>query len=317
MLRYLVLRLLRWTSAFLLVLFVAYAMMYYGAGDPIKRMFFDQDDLAVDSVALARIREHYGLDDPFPRQFANYLTRLAHGDMGRSIRADRPVADMIRVALPISFQLGLVATLFSTLIGIPLGVLAALRQNRRTDLFIVGTVTFVNAVPIFVTGPLLMLLLVLVLKVMEVPWGWDGLFSTNAILPVVVLSLAPLPILVRQTRAAVLEVQHEEYIRTARAKGLSEWRVVVGHMLRPVLMPVVTSLGLIAISLVNGSAFVEMIFGIPGFGRLTLQGLIQVDYPIILATVAVGALIVMAGNLLVDLVYPFLDPRIARGGRDG
>jgi peptide/nickel transport system permease protein len=152
---------------------------------------------------------------------------------------------------------------------------------------------------------------------MEVPWGWDGLFSTNAILPVVVLSLAPLPILVRQTRAAVLEVQHEEYIRTARAKGLSEWRVVVGHMLRPVLMPVVTSLGLIAISLVNGSAFVEMIFGIPGFGRLTLQGLIQVDYPIILATVAVGALIVIAGNLLVDLVYPFLDPRIGRGGRDG
>jgi peptide/nickel transport system permease protein len=98
----------------------------------------------VDGAALARIREHYGLDDPFPRQFANYLSRLAHGDMGRSIRADRPVADMIRVALPISFQLGLVATIVSTLIGIPLGVLAALRQNRRIDLLIVGTVTFVN-----------------------------------------------------------------------------------------------------------------------------------------------------------------------------
>jgi peptide/nickel transport system permease protein len=113
----------------------------------------------------------------------------------------------------------------------------------------------------------------------------------------------------------VLDVQLEDYIRTARAKGLPEWRVVIGHMLRPVLMPVVTSIGLITISLVNGSAFVELIFGIPGFGRLTLQGLTQVDYPVILATVAVGSLIVMVGNLIVDLIYPLLDPRISRSDR--
>jgi ABC-type dipeptide/oligopeptide/nickel transport system permease component len=315
MLTYLIVRLARWVTAFLLVLFVAYAMMYYGAGDPIKRMFFDQDDLAVDSVAMERIRDHYGLSDPFPTQFVRYLNHLAHGDMGTSIRTDRPVSRMVRVALPISFQIGLLATIVSTMIGIPLGVLAALRQNRRTDVLIVGLVTFVNAVPIFVSGPLLMLLLVGVLELMQVPWGWDGLFSTRAILPVFVLSMAPLPILVRQTRAAVLEVQLEDYIRTARAKGLPEWRVVIGHMLRPVLMPVVTSVGLITISLVNGSAFVELIFGIPGFGRLTLQGLQQVDYPVILATVAVGSMIVMVGNLLIDLIYPLLDPRIARTGR--
>lgn len=315
MVSYLIVRLVRWATAFLLVLFIAYAMMYFGAGDPIKRMFFDQDDLAVDGAALERIREHYGLNDPFPQQFANYLERLVQGDMGRSLRTDRPVANMVRVALPISFQLGLLATVISVLIGIPLGILAALRQNRRSDVLIVGIVTFVNAVPIFVSGPLLMLLLVGVLNVMEVPWGWDGLFSPRAILPVFVLSMAPLPILVRQTRAAVLDVQLEDYIRTARAKGLPEWRVVTGHMLRPVLMPVVTSIGLITISLVNGSAFVELIFGIPGFGRLTLQGLTQVDYPIILATVAVGSLIVMVGNLIVDLIYPLLDPRIARSGR--
>ena len=314
MLRYLALRLLRWVTGLLLILFVAYAMMFYGAGDPVRRMFLDQDDVSIDATALARIRAKHGLDQPLPRQFANYLVHLAEGDLGYSIRENRPVSEMVRATLPISLQLGLVATLLSTLIGIPLGVLAALRHNRRTDLLIVGVVTLFNAVPIFVTGPLLVLLLVVVLGVMDVPWGWNGLRSSQAILPVAVLALAPLPIVVRQTRAAVLEVQHEEYIRTARAKGLPEGKVVVGHMLRPVLTPVLTSIGLVLISLVNGAVFVELIFGIPGFGGLTLQGLLQVDYPIIMATILIGALIVMVGNFLVDIAYPLLDPRIARGG---
>jgi len=302
---------LRWTIGLLLILFVTYAMMFYGGGDPVKRMFLDRYDENVDDVALERIRVEYGLDEPFPQQFGNYLTRLAHGDMGQSIRERRPVTDMVRVTLPISMQLGLAATVLSTLVGIPLGVLAALRHNRRTDLLIVGIVVLGNAVPIFVTGPLLILLLVVGLSLIDVPWGWDGLFTTKAILPVLVLAAAPLPIVVRQTRAAVLEVKSEDYIRTARAKGLPEHQVVMRHMLRPVLTPVATSIGLVLVSLVNGAIFVELIFGIPGFGGLTLQGLQQVDYPVIMATVLVGSLIVMVGNFLVDLVYLLLDPRIA------
>jgi ABC-type dipeptide/oligopeptide/nickel transport system permease component len=178
----------------------------------------------------------------------------------------------------------------------------------------VGIVVFANAIPSYVMGPLLMLLFVTVLKVMNVPWGWDGLFSARAILPVAVLAMGPLPVIVRQTRAAVLDVLHEDYIRTARAKGLPEFQVVTRHKLRPVLTPVATSIGLILVSLVNGAIFVEFIFGIPGFGGLTLQGLEQVDYPVIMATVMIGALIVMIGNFLVDLAYPLLDPRVARRG---
>jgi peptide/nickel transport system permease protein len=220
---------------------------------------------------------------------------------------------MVRATLPISLQLGLVATGIATVVGIPLGALAASRHNTRTDYSIVASVIAFNAVPVFVTGPLLMLLFVVVLDLMNVPWGWDGLFSTKAILPVAVLTFVPLPIIVRQTRAAILEVRAEDYIRTARAKGLPERDVVFGHMLRPVLLPVITSIGLVAITLVNGAIFVELIFGIPGFGGLTLQGLQQVDYPVIMATVLIGSLIVMTGNLLVDLAYPLLDARVARG----
>lgn len=314
MIQYLAVRLLRWVTGLLVILFVTYAMMFYGAGDPIKRMFLDQDDIVADQVALDRLRARYGLDDPLPQQFTNYLLQLAQGDFGQSIREKRPVADMVRSTLPISMQIGLVATCLSALVGIPLGIMAATRHNSRTDHLIIALVSLFNAVPIFVTGPLLILLLVVVLGVMDVPWGWDGLFTGKAILPVTVLSLAPLPIVVRQTRAAVLEVMSEDFVRTARAKGLPERDILRRHMLRPVLQPVVTAIGLILISLVNGALFVELIFGIPGFGGLTLKGLLKVDYPIIMATVLIGSLIVMVGNLLVDLAYPLLDPRVTRSG---
>jgi ABC-type dipeptide/oligopeptide/nickel transport system permease component len=147
---------------------------------------------------------------------------------------------------------------------------------------------------------------------MDVPFGWKGIFNTQVILPVAVMALGPLPTIVRQTRAAMLEVITDDYIRTARAKGLPERIVILRHMLRPVMIPVVTSLGMIMMSLVNGALFVELIFNIPGFGKLTVQGLQQVDYPIIMAVVLIGTLIVMVSNLLVDLLYPLLDPRITR-----
>jgi ABC-type dipeptide/oligopeptide/nickel transport system permease component len=220
---------------------------------------------------------------------------------------------MVRNRLPISMQIGLVATLFSVMIGLPLGVLAAFHHNRWIDQSIVGSSVFVNAIPIFVTGPLLLLFFVLVLDVMDVPFGWKGIFDSQVILPVVILALGPLPTIIRQTRAGILDVFREDYIRTAKAKGLTQWLIVTRHMLRPVLIPVATAVGLILISLVNGALFVELIFNIPGFGKMTVQGVRQVDYPVIMASVLVGAMIVMVGNLLVDLAYPLLDPRITRG----
>ncbi|MCE7983516.1 MAG: ABC transporter permease [Caldilinea sp. CFX5] len=314
MITYLATRALRWITGLLLVLFVSYAMMFYGAGDPIRRMFIDlrEGSMTVSDEMVEKIRAKYGLDQPFPVQFANYVKNLLQGDFGNSIREKRAVLTMIQVRLPISMQIGLVATIMAALIGIPLGVLAALKHNQWIDTLVVGMTVFLNAVPLFVTGPLLLVLLVLVLQVMDVPFGWKGIFNTQVILPVAVMALGPLPTIVRQTRAAMLEVITDDYIRTARAKGLPERIVIMRHMLRPVMIPVVTSLGMIMMSLVNGALFVELIFNIPGFGKLTVQGLQQVDYPIIMAVVLVGTLIVMVSNLLVDLIYPLLDPRITR-----
>ncbi len=314
--RYLLVRVVRWSTGLLLVLFVTYALMFYGAGDPVRRMFVETTSGGVyqDPAMMEAIRRQYGLDKPFPEQYANYLKRLSQGDLGRSIRESRGVNRMVQVRLPISMQLGLLATFIAAVTGIPLGIVAALKHNRLLDNLIVGLAVFVNAVPVFVTGPLLLIFFVLVLKVMDVPFGWNGLFNKQVILPLVVMSMGPLPTLIRQTRAAVLEVIGEDYIRTARAKGLPEQIIIFRHMLRPVLIPVVTSLGFIMIGLVNGALFVETIYNIPGFGQLTYQGLTTVDYPIIMAVVLIGTLIVMVGNLLVDLTYPILDPRVTHQG---
>lgn len=311
---YLFWRIIRWITGLAIVLFVVYAMMYYGGGDPIKRMFLESDQAAQiqDSKVEELLREKYGLDQPFIVQFRNYVVNLFQGDWGRSIRLDqdRQVWDMVKARMPISMQMGLAATVLIALVGIPLGILASLYHNRWLDRVIVGSVTFVNAIPIFVTGPMLIYFFVLVLGVMDVPYGWHGLFSTKTILPLVVIVLAPLPIVIRQTRAAMLEVMSNDYVRTAHAKGLPERIVIFRHMFRVVMTPVVTSLGLIMITLVNGSLFVELIFGIPGFGLLTVQGIQLVDYPIIMAVTIIGTLIIFVSNFLVDIVYPLLDPRV-------
>ena len=315
MLSYVIVRTIRWGSGLLLVLLMTYAMMFYGAGDPVKRMFneMSQGGAVFDKATQDALRKELGLDKPFHEQFINYLVKLSQGNLGISIRERRPVNDMVRVRLPISIQLGLMATFLAGIIGVPLGVLAALKHNGWADTSIVGSTVFVNAVPVFVTGPLLLIFFVLVLDIMDVPFGWKGPFNKQVILPLILMTLAPLPVVIRQTRAALLEVMGEDYIRTARAKGLTERMIVMRHMLRPVMLPVVTSMGIIMIGLVNGALFVETIFNIPGFGQLTYQGLTQVDYPVIMGVVLIGTVIVMAGNLIVDLAYPLLDPRITAG----
>lgn len=313
MIGYLIVRLVRWIVGLSIILFVTYAMMYYGVGDPIRRMFMSSGESSAwaDERMIEELREKYHLDEPFPQQFKRYMTNLLHGDLGVSI-ADysRPVWHMVKAKLPISMQLGLAATALMSVVGIPLGVVAALYHNRWVDSGIIGSIALVNAIPQFVSGPLLMLFLVLVLGIMEVPYGWKGIFHQQVILPVVVLAFGGIQTVIRQTRAGMLEVIQSDYIRTARAKGLPERMVILRHMLRPVMTPVVTSIGLIMITMVNGAIYIETVFNIPGFGQLTVAGLHHADYAVIMATVLIGTLIVLASNLLVDLVYPLLDPRI-------
>ena len=310
---FLLMRLLRWTAGLFLILFVTYGMMYYGAGDPIRMMFIQGEDFDTeDEVVMRALRAKYGLDQPFLAQFGNYLNKLVQGDWGRSIRlqVDRPVLEIVQFRLPISMQLGFAAMLIASVVGVGLGVVAALYHNRWLDRLIVSTVLFVTSISIFLIAPMFLLLLVLILKWIDVPHGWNGLFHIDAALPVAVISIGPLPGIVRQTRSAMLEVKCQQYVTTARAKGLSESRIILRHMLRPVLTPVVTTVGLIMIALINGSLFVELIYNIPGFGLLTIEGIRKVDYPIIMAVAVVGALIIFVSNFLVDMIYPILDPRV-------
>ncbi|MCY4146418.1 MAG: ABC transporter permease [Chloroflexi bacterium] len=310
---FLLIRLLRWSVGLLLILLITYAMMYYGAGDPIRMMFIQGEDFDTeDEVVMLALRKKYGLDEPFLAQFGNYMNNLLQGDWGRSIRieVDRPVLDIVRFRLPISMQLGIAATVIGAVVGIALGVWAALYHNRLLDRLIVSIVLFVNGIPSFVILPMLLLLLVLQLKLIDVPYGWNGLFHIDSALPVAVIAIGVLPIIVRQTRSAMLEVKSQQYVTTARAKGVPESRIILRHMLRPVLTPVVTALGLIMIGLVNGSLFVEYILNIRGFGLLTIEGIKKVDYPIIMAVAVVGTLIIFVSNFLVDIIYPILDPRV-------
>ena len=313
MLTYALKRLLLWIPSVLLVLLAVYALAFYGAGDPIKLIFLrEPGGIAFDPNRLAAIREATGIDRPFFEQFGDYVWRVLHFDFGNSLTSGRSVARTIAAAAPVSIQLGLLAIILTALVAIPLGVIAALNQNRAIDYAILGSALFFYAIPSYVAGPILMVLLILVLPGGTVPYGWGGLFDVRVILPLIVLSLHPIALIVRQTRSAVIEVLSEDFVRTARAKGLPARKIVTRHILRPILTPVLTQLGLIMITLVNGAVFVELVFGLPGLGRLAIQSLLNSDYPVILAVTLIASALVMVSNLVIDLAYPLLDPRAER-----
>lgn len=312
MIRYALMRLLLWIPTVLVVLLGVYALAYYGAGDPIKLIFLRAPgDVAYDPVKIEAIREQAGLNRPFIAQFGSYIWNLLQGNFGNSLISGRSVWRMVTAAMPVSLTLGVMAIILTAAVAIPLGVIAALRQNSKLDYLILGSALLFWAIPAYVAGPLLMVLLILVLPDASIPYGWGGLFDSRIILPLLVLSFQPIALIVRQTRAAVIEVLSEDFVRTACAKGVPRLQLVAKHILRPVLTPVVTQLGLIMITIINGAIFVELVFGLPGLGRLTVKALTDSDFPVVLAITLIGSFLVMISNLLVDLIYPLLDPRAA------
>ncbi len=290
------------------VMFITFTLGFYGPGDPLE--IFYNEELVSDPVITQRLRELHGLDRPFWEQFVDYFTGLLQGDWGDSISSGRPVWPAFAASMPISAQLGLASAIVLVVVGIPLGALAAVKQNTWVDYLIVFASIVVRSVPVFVLGPMLLIVLVLWLNIMNVPIGWKGIFHTNAILPVLLMAAGPLLVVVRQTRVGVIEVLSENYIRTARAKGMRERFVVWRHVLKNALTPVFTTMGLIMSGLVTGAFFVELIFGIPGFAGLGIAAFQARDYPIILGVTIIGAAIIIISNLLVDLGYGLLDPRI-------
>lgn len=306
-------RLLVAIPTFIAVLLITFTLTTISPFDPVAMMMAQYEgtlDTLATEDAIERIRDQYGLNDSFAVQFTRWVQRMVQGDLGISINGQRDVARMIIKTFPISFQLGLAGAFVTAILGIPLGCLAALKQNSWIDYTIVGGTLIFRTVPVFVLAPLLLVLFVLVLGIMKVPRGWDGLFQSKTILPIFILSLGPLPVVVRQTRQAVLEIFSMDYVRTAKMKGLQMWLIIFRHILRNALIPVVTTLGFVAEGLIVGAIFLDSIFAIPGFGGVAEAAFRGFDYPVIMGVTIVTAIMIILTNLLVDLIYPLLDPRI-------
>ena len=311
-----------------IVLFVTFTLGYFGPIDPVRAVLGEEWE---DIDRYKEVEHALGLDRPFLIQFFDYVGSIFGGDWGVSLAAyggatsDRAalegrggsffgastdVRQMILRRLGISAQLGLWALLFLIVVGIPLGILAAVKQNTMLDYIIVTSSIIASSIPAYVIGPMLLILFVIKIPIFKSVGGWKGMFSSQAILPAIILGAHPLLLIVRQTRAGIVEVLSKDFVRTARAKGLPERLVILRHMLRTAMIPVLTSLGLVTSGLLLGSLFVEQIFNIPGIGKLAIQSLLGGDHPVIMGVVLVQSVIIMTVNLLTDLLYGVLDPRV-------
>jgi oligopeptide transport system permease protein len=270
---------------------------------------FDQEQ-TLSAQVRANLDAAYGLDRPIAVQYGRYLWSLAHGDFGPSFKQrDFSVTELIARGLPVSSSLGIAAIVLALLIGIPLGIAAALWNQTSVDVGITSLVVLGIALPGFVAGPLLALLFGVYLQWLPVA-GWEDGAARYFVLPVVTLSLPVIAYVTRLTRSSLLDVFRANFIRTARARGLGRWRILSRHALRPALLPVVSYIGPAAAFVVTGSLVVETVFGLPGTGRYLVQGAINRDYTLVMGMVIVYGTLVLLLNLVTDLVYGWLDPRV-------
>ena len=294
----------------LIVSFITFALGRFGPGDPVEILMGQYADEQV----VERIREQRGLNDPIFVQYGRYLKNVVRGDFGESFKyRGRTVSELLKKKMWVSAQLNIAALFLSVSIGIPLGLFAALRQGTFWD---TGTVVFTllgQSIPVFLTAPLLLIVFALKLDILPTH-GWGGFFDTRIILPAIVMGVPGIAIITRLTRASTLEVLGQDYIRTARAKGLSEFTVQRRHILRNAMIPVITMLGFSLAGIAFTSFIVERFFGIPGIGNLFIESIFARDFPIINAVIIIGTTMFVLANLVVDLIYPWLDPRIRLGG---
>ncbi|BAS27974.1 nickel ABC transporter permease [Limnochorda pilosa] len=312
MLRYVSRRLLLAVPVLLGITFIVFAMVTFAPGDAISLMLGSE---SANPANVERLREELGLDLPWYVQYANYMNRLLHGDLGRSITYGRPVADQIAQRFPNTLLLAVSASLFALIIGLPLGVLAASRRNTVVDYASTTGAMLGVSLPNFWLG--LMLLLFFGLRLRWLPIRGIGDLSTGVwsfvshlILPSITLGAALAALLTRLTRSSVLDVLGEDFIRTSRAKGVPGRLVLFKHALRNALLPVVTTFGMQFGALLGGAVITETIFSWPGMGMLAVNAIKQRDLPVIQGTVLVFALSFMVVTLATDLVYALINPRI-------
>ncbi len=312
---YVIRRLLHASLVVLLVSILVFVVMRLLPGDPIL-MFVTSGDMQTASAdQIAALKHTYGLDKPLPLQYIDWLSRAVQGDLGQSILFHYSVTEEIARRLPVSLELGLMALLVGIVVGPLLGALGAVRRGTWLDTVVTMVAMVGITAPSFWVGILLIYVFGLKLGVLPA-YGYtspmDDFWTSmqQSVLPVVVLAVFPIAAAARQTRSSVLEVMQQDYVRTARAKGLSEQTTVTRHVLKNALMPVATLQGEIFRNIVAGSIVVETVFVIPGMSRLLLNGMLAQDYPVVQGVILVVAIAVVLANLIVDIAYGWLDPRI-------
>jgi oligopeptide transport system permease protein len=304
MARYVLKRLLTAIPTLFLIVSISFFLMRIAPGGP-----FNQEKGLAPAI-MANLEQVYHLDKPLWQQYLFYLGNLLQGDFGPSYtRPGFAVAELFRAGLPISIQLGASALVLALVLGGALGIVAALNQNRAVDYAVIAAATAGSTIPTFVVAPIYQLVFALGLSLVPVA-GWnDGAFP-NRIGPVVVLMLPQLAVVARLMRGSMIESLRSHHIRTARAMGLSDYSVVIRHALRGALLPVISYAGPAAAALLTGSIIVETIFAIPGIGRYFVEAALSRDYTIVMGTVVVVAIFTILFNLIVDVLYAVVDPRV-------
>ncbi len=288
----------------LVVITVCYLLLHATPGGP-----FDSDR-KVSAAVLANLEAKYHLDLPLWQQYLLYLKGLLQGDLGASFRyADWSVNDLVAAALPVSLSIGGIAMLLSVMIGVGLGIFAALRQNSVVDHFVMLLGNMGSAFPSFVLGPVMIIVFAIALKWLPAG-GWHDFEVRFMILPIALLTIINVSTIGRVMRGSLIEVMHSNFIRTARAKGLPTRVVVMRHALKPALLPVVSVMGPLAISSITAALITETVFSLPGLGKLIVNGAGNRDYTLVLGLVVLITVLTVTLNLLVDLAYAWLDPKI-------
>lgn len=292
-----------------IIVTAAFFLMRLAPGGP----FDAEADL--EPEVLENIRASYDLDKPLLTQYGLFLQRAVRGDFGPSlVYKDYSVTELIAIGLPVSIQLGLLAKLLALVLGCTGGIIAALRQNTTVDHAVMAMAMTGIALPAFVTAPILALVFGLYLKILPVA-GWDDGAWRNLVLPVVALALPQVAVIARLMRGGMLEVLRANFVRTARSRGLGEARIVTRHVLPTALIPLVGYLGPALAGIMTGSLVIELIFNLPGVGRYFVQGALNRDYPLVMGIVIVYATFIILFNLLSDLAYAALDPRVRKAYR--
>lgn len=315
------------------VALIVFLFMRLTPGDPIDLMMGNAGNVTQEEIDA--LRSQYNLDKPIHIQLKEYIVDLLHGDLGDSIKKKKPVSELIAETLPATIELALAATLFAILIGVPIGVFSAVRQNSLLDRASMGISFFGISMPPFWLG--IVLIMIFSVKLGWTPvkgrldlgveiesmtglhvidslltFNWEGLKSavSHLLLPAITLGSSMAAILARVTRSSMLEAMRSDYVTLARAKGLPEWKVIVKHALRNALIPTVTVTGLEIGVLLGGNMIVETVFGWPGLGRLAVEGIFNRDYPLVQGVVMFYAFTFVIANLIVDILYTVLNPKV-------